>query len=225
MTEPKKLETDPAWPLHRNPYLWGFVVGCIFITMVKVMGLTEHVPDEPELLYSLPAWSMVDQDGDVFGSEQLEGQVWVAGFFFSRCQSICPPLLADMKKLSTRYATHDRDVHVVAFTVDPDHDTPAVLRETAERYGAELEHWTFVTSTRAEMKALVEGGFKVAMGDVVRDEANMFEVAHTGKLALIDEAGGIRGYYAHDEVGRDEIYHRAQHVVREAKKRLKAGPD
>jgi len=202
--------------------MWGFVIGCAFITMVKVMGLTEHVPDEPPLLYSLPEWSMVDQDGEPFGSEQLEGQVFVAGFFFSRCSSICPPLLADMSKLATRFATHERGVHVVAFTVDPDHDTPDVLKETAALYGADHEHWTFVTSTRADMKGLVEGGFKVAMGDVVRDEANMFEVAHTGKLALVDEAGGIRGYYSHDEVGRDEVYHRAQHVVREAKKRKRA---
>lgn len=215
-------ETDPEWPLRKNPYLWGFVIGCIFITMVKVLGLTEHIPDEPDVLFSLPAWSMVDQDGEPFGSEQLEGQVYVAGFFFSRCQSICPPLLADMSKLAERYATYDRDVHVVALSVDPDHDTPEVLKATAALYGADFDHWTFVTGTRAGMKSLVEGGFKVAMGDVVRDEANMFEVAHTGKLALVDEAGGIRGYYSHDEVGRDEVYHRAQHVLREAKKRKKA---
>ncbi len=217
-----RLDTDPKWPLHKNPYLWGFVFGCAFITMVKVLGLTEHVPDEPALLYSLPDWSMLDSEGQPFGSEQLRGEVWVAGFFFSRCVSVCPPLLSDMSKLAERYETYDRDVHVVAFTVDPDHDTPEVLRETAKKYGANLERWTFVTGGRAQMKSLVEGGFKVAMGDLVRDEANMFEVAHTGKLVLVDEAGGIRGYYGHDDVGRDEVYHRAQHVVREAKKRRRA---
>jgi protein SCO1/2 len=213
---------DPKWPLHRNPYVWGFVVGCAFITLVKVLGLTEHIPDEPALLYSLPSWSMVDQDGASFGSEQLAGDVWVAGFFFSRCQSVCPPLLADMSRLATRYQEQDRAVRVVAFSVDPDHDTPQVLTETAALYGANHDRWTFVTGSRAQMKSLVEGSFKVAMGDLVRGEANMFEVAHTGKLVIVDEAGGIRGYYDHDDVGRDEVYHRSQHVVREAKKRKHA---
>lgn len=200
----------------RNPYLVAFFVGITFITVMR--PLTRHVPDAPAVMFQVPQFELVDQDGEPFNLEAMRGKVWVAGFIFTSCPSVCPKISRSMLELQQKFETFDVDAHLISFSVDPETDTPDVLKRYGTTLGADLSRWSFVTGDRAAMEELVVGGFKLAMDEPKPlEETSMYDIAHSTKLVLIDAEGGIRGFYSTDELGLDEIYHRTQHVLRDMK--------
>ena len=196
----------------RYPWHFGAVVGIVTITAMR--PCTRHVPDPPAVMSQVPAFALVDQDERPFTSDALRGRVTVAGFMFTTCPSTCPKISRAMHSLQERYKQHKiADVQLVSFTVDPENDTPAVLKTYAGHLGADEASWRFVTGPVDAMRALVVGGFSTAMDKQVGAHG-MVDIAHTTKLALIDGDGNLRGYYSSDEQGLDEIFHRSQHVLR-----------
>ena len=198
----------------RNPYLVAFFIGITLITVMR--PLTRHVPDAPAVMFPVPEFHLVDQDGEPFDLAAMRGKVWVAGFIFTRCPSTCPRISKAMVDLQEKFHTFEIDAHLISFSVDPENDTPEVLSRYAKTIGADESRWRFVTGDRAAMEALVVGGFRLAMDKPQPvEETSMYDIAHSTKLALIDAEGGIRGFYSTDELGLDEIYHRTQHVLRD----------
>ena len=65
----------------RSPYLWGFVIGIVTLTLIR--PLLRHIPEPPPVLSELPEFSLVGVDGKPFGSAELRGQVYVVNFFFT----------------------------------------------------------------------------------------------------------------------------------------------
>lgn len=223
-------------------YPWHFGAAALLLVITGTRPFMRHVPEAPPVLLQVPEFELQDQDGRPFRLETMRGKVWVAGFFFTTCPSVCPKISRAMLDLQQRYARNGVDVELVSFSVDPDNDTPAVLKRYAENLGADESRWRFVTGDRAAMEALVVGGFKTAMDRATRtDKIEMYDIAHSEKLALMDGAGGIRGFYGvrrpkgipeeplpmgvHttpeaqalglDAVSLDELYHRSTHVLRE----------
>ena len=201
-------------PLWRNPYVVAFVVGCVTVTLIR--PLLRYEPAPPPVLSELPAFSLVDTAGKPFGSEQLRGRVWVASFFFTHCPSVCPALMARMAQLEKRYRDAGiADVHLVSITVDPERDTPEVLRAAEPRYGVDPARWTLLTGPRAAIADVATQGFKVPGLDVRREVDG--DIPHTTKLVLVDTQNRVRGYYDATDEGIDEVFHRAQHVLKEAR--------
>jgi protein SCO1 len=199
-------------PLHKNPWLWAVVFMMVLIPVLR--PLTRRVPDPPPVISKLPEFSLTDQSGKTFGTKELEGRVWVASFFFTSCVTVCPRLMAATKTLQERYAQNEVPVHLVSITVDPDTDTPEKLAAYAQKIGADPSRWTFLTGDLAKIHALIREGFLTHVGDKEVSEAGVMDIGHGGKLMLVDGAGGVRGAYESSELGLDEIFHRAQHVLR-----------
>jgi protein SCO1/2 len=203
-----------AAPLRRNPYLWAFLVGCVTMTLMR--PLLRYEPKPPPVLSELPSFALVDSAGAPFGSAELRGQVWIASFFFTRCPSVCPLLMTRMAALQRRFEHAGIDgVRLVSITVDPTYDTIERLRAAAPGYGVEPSRWTLLTGPLARIHELLVSGFHVpgldAAGLVDGD------IPHTTKVVLVDASGHVRGYYDTDEQGLDEVFHRAQHVLKEAR--------
>ena len=200
--------------LLRNPYLWGFLIGIVTLTAIR--PLLRRVPEPPPVLSTLPEFTLTDVDGKPFGSRELAGQVYVANFFFTRCGSICPALMRGVGRLQAGFDERGIDgVRLVSISVDPENDSPAVLKEYAAAHGVEPKRWVLLTGDPEKVRALVVDGFKTPMDRVPEGGPTPIEVAHTGKLVLVDAHGRIRGYYDSDEMGLDEVYNRAQHVLRQ----------
>ncbi|HRI09399.1 MAG TPA: SCO family protein, partial [Nannocystaceae bacterium] len=72
----------------RYPYVVAFFVGIVVVTAMR--PLTRHVPDAPPVLYQVPEFHLVDHDGRAFDNASMRGKVWVVGFMFTSCPSICP---------------------------------------------------------------------------------------------------------------------------------------
>jgi len=209
-----EMEDEARVPVWRNPYVLAFVIGCVTMTLLR--PLLRYEPKPPPVLSTLPEFSLVDSGGRPFGSAELRGQVWIASFFFTRCPSVCPLLMQRMAELQKHYADAGIDgIHLVSITVDPARDTPPVLRESEPRYGVDPARWTLLTGAPEAVRSLLRDGFHVPGFDVGALAEG--DIPHTTKVVLVDPRGNIRGYYDTDESGLDEVFNRAQHVLKEAR--------
>ena len=183
--------------------LWSFLV----LTMVAVVGrgmwagrddsravsgisLSTDAPMEDGLpvLYDAPRFALTDQDGKAFDSEQLKGRVWVAAFIFTNCPQACPMMTQKMAALQK--AVPSKNVKLVSFSVDPERDTPEVLKQYARRFNADESRWHFLTGRKDDMFAAAAGmklSASPAQGDV--------PIQHAEHFLLVDAKGRVRGVY------------------------------
>jgi protein SCO1 len=162
----------------------------------------------------LPSFELVNQDGRPFGSAQLVGKIWIADFIFTNCPGPCPIISSRMSELQK--PLEKTDIHLVSFTVDPEKDTPEVLRGYAEKLHAQPKRWDFLTGSRAAIYALTRDGFKLAVSDGT-DETGV--PVHSTRVVLVDRRGAIRGYY--DALAPDavtKLLADANHLFREQPK-------
>jgi protein SCO1/2 len=158
----------------------------------------EPLPD----LGTLPEFDLVDQDGARFDRSMLEGKITIASFIFTTCPSVCPVLSGRSADLQERLAPHAGQVQLVSFSVDPEHDTPEVLRAYRERFHADPRMWRHVTGEAAELNRVVVHGFHLAMGEEREADG---EILHSTHFVLVDRALAIRGYYEADAGGTDDL--------------------
>ncbi len=152
-------------------------------------------PSGVPVMSQLPPFALTNESGEPFGTSALRGKVWVANFIFTRCESICPMMTAQMKNLQTELSEDPawEDLRLVSFSLDPEYDTPEVLAEYAADNGADESHWRFLTGTRAAIWDLSRRGFKLPVDDNPGDAA--MPIVHSQQFVLVDRAGRIRGYY------------------------------
>ena len=134
----------------------------------------------------IPAFRFTTQEGKSLTKEDLIGKVWVADFVFTRCNGPCPVMTSRMAELAKGLAKA-KDVRVVSITVDPEHDTPAVLADYASRMDADPSRWIFLTGPKPEIDAFARKGmFQV----LAYDDNGM--PTHSTRFLVIDRAGRIR---------------------------------
>lgn len=139
---------------------------------------------------TVPEFRLTNQNGQAFGSSELRGRIWVADFIFTSCPGPCPLISSRMAEMQR--PLKDSDVHLVSFSVDPETDTPDVLREYAERLHAEPGRWEFLTGAVGAIYGLTRDGFKLAVSDGAEE---LGRPVHSTRAVLVDRRGSIRGYY------------------------------
>ena len=168
----------------------------------------------------VPAFQFVNQNNDTIGSEYYNNLVYVVEFFFSTCPSICPIMNTNMLKVEEVYKNNN-DFGIASFTIDPEYDTPSVLKKYANNYGVSHPHWNFLTGDKFEILKLANEGFKLYAAQSDEVEGG-FE--HSGLFALIDRNGFIRSRI--DENGNPIIYYNGledegiQQLIEDIKKLL-----
>ena len=106
-------------------------------------------------------------------------------------------------------------MHLVSFSVDPEKDTPEVLRGYAEKLQAEPERWDFLTGPKSTIYKLSHDGFKLA----VSMEAMPGIPVHSTRMVLVDRRGQIRGYYdATEPEAVTKLIADTNHLLREQPK-------
>ena len=160
-------------------------------------SLNRELPPELPVIAQVPEFELISENGQRFGSKDLKGKVYLANFVFSRCPTVCPKMLGELEKIQKRIRGTGHKVSIVTFTVDPDFDNEKVLFDLARKHKANPYAWTFLTGNDKEaMFKLYRDGFKVGVEQNAKD---LMEIAHTEKIVLVDDAGGIRGYYPFEE--------------------------
>lgn len=133
---------------------------------------------------TVPDFTGVDEQGRPFHASSMKGGYWLASFFFTSCESVCPALNTVQAGLQREFGSKIRFVSV---TTDPENDTPDRLHAYAEQYGARSGRWTFVRMTTDSMRALAVRGFAV----MEPTDPSM----HSTRFVLVDDSMRVRDYF------------------------------
>ena len=165
--------------------LWGLLL----LTMAGVVAIKVLSPRQSRLPVLFPAarFNLLDQDGKPFSSGDLHGRPWAAAFIFTNCGSSCPLMTSTMASLQKKVAP---EVMLVSFSVDPESDTPPVLKKYAARYQADESRWRFVTGPKDSIMAVIKD-----MKTPFQAAGENSPIEHSENLLLVDADGQIRGVY------------------------------
>jgi protein SCO1 len=155
---------------------------------------------------TVPEFTLTDQAGTKFDSvPELRGRVWVADFMFTNCPGPCPRMSSQMRQVQDALA--GSGARMVSLTIDPDRDTPPVLKSYASYYSAKPGVWFFLTGDVRTLQHLDRDVFK--LGDIDGS------LDHSTRFILVDRQSRVRGYYLTEE--QDAI----TRVIADAKRLLK----
>lgn len=179
--------------LRRFPtFLWVVLFLCLALLFGFAYFQIRHAQTAPastlDRYGATPNFQLTDQDGKEITLADLKGFIWVVDFVFTRCKGPCPILTARMAQLGDALKG-DKNVKLVSVTVDPDYDTPEVLKEYANKFGADLQQWIFLTGPKDKIEAFMVKGM---LQPVIRTpNAGLI---HSTQLVLVDPEGQIRAF-------------------------------
>jgi protein SCO1/2 len=142
--------------------------------------------------HTIPDFSYTDQNGNSFGSKELEGKIYAVDFFFTTCPGICPKLTTNLSKVQDAYK-NDPSVMLVSFSVTPETDNAAVLKNYAEAHNINYDKWRLLTGSRKDIYTLARQSYFADEDLGLQSNENDF--LHTENVLLIDGNGRIRGIY------------------------------
>ena len=139
----------------------------------------------------IPAFSFINQEGDTITEKIVKDKIYVADFFFTSCPTICPVMKRQMLKVYEKFRDN-KGVMILSHTIDPDHDTPAVLNKFAKDLGVTGTQWQFLTGPKENT---YEIGLKNYMVVAKEDKSAEGGFLHSGAFILVDKEKHVRGIY------------------------------
>ena len=148
--------------------------------------------DTPGEVHTIPDFNLTTEEGKPFTRKDMEGKIAIVDFVFTRCGSICPIMTNQFTRVQQEFKDND-DVILLSHTVDPDFDTPEVLKEYGEANRYIPGKWQFLTGTEREIYDLASKGYMITALPGDSTDEDLF--VHSEKVILVDKQGRIRGYY------------------------------
>ena len=111
--------------------------------------------------------------------------------FRSTCPTICPKMKTQMLRIFKKFKDNPK-VAILSHTIDPRHDTPAVLKEFSKNLGIQNSMWTMVTGDKAKIYEIGQKSYMVSATD---DPTQPGGIVHSGAFILVDKNRHIRGIY------------------------------
>jgi protein SCO1/2 len=140
------------------------------------------------LIGAAPKFELKNQNNLTISDETYEGKVYVLEFFFTTCPTICPKMNLSMLEIEKTFFGNP-NFGIASISIDPEHDTPTVLKSHRDLLGVKSENWNFLTGDKAYIFDLSIKGFNLYAGENNKARGG-FE--HSGLFALIDKKGNIR---------------------------------
>lgn len=140
---------------------------------------------------TIPDFKFVNQYGDTITQKSLKGDIYVADFFFTTCPSICPIMHRNMLKVYNEFKSVP-DFKIISHTIDPRHDSVAVMKKYADKLGISGNSWWLLQGDKEMTYNLGQKNYLVA---VKQDDGTPGGYVHQGWFVLVDKQKRIRGYY------------------------------
>ena len=161
-----------------------------------------------------PEFTLTQQDGKRLALKELRGKVLAITFIFASCADTCPLLTAKLASLRDRLGPDfGSRVYFLSITVDPDRDTPEVLKRYAEAYKANLAGWAFLTGANAEIREVAK------RYGIYYKKTPRGDVDHTFLTSLVDQNGTLRVQYMGVRFDPDEMLRDLRSLVKETRVR------
>lgn len=199
------------------------IAGTLLFTALCVLPSCKRTPDSPfevlrapegvmrelQPLWTIPDFQLVERSGQQVSLADLKGRVWIADFFYTTCPGPCPMMTSRLSDLQKQLGS-EADLRLVSISTDPAKDTPEVLKQYAQKFGAS-ERWLFLTGDKEQIFRLANDGFKLSL---VEDPSAAEPITHSTKLVLIDRTGTVRGLY--EGIGEEDT----SRIVEDARRLL-----
>ncbi len=141
--------------------------------------------------HKIAPFSFTNQNGKKITNKDYEGKIYVADFFFTTCQTICPKMTDNMVWLQDKIKDNPK-VKLLSHSVFPDEDTVEVLKNYAKEKGVIDEKWNLVTGNQNEIYKIARQSYLVVKTGKPEE---MYDMVHTENFVLVDQKGRIRGFY------------------------------
>ncbi|MCY2686640.1 SCO family protein [Salinimicrobium sp. TH3] len=198
-----------------------FVLSAIIITIIyNILKPEERLPvfqpnmvnselvdstmQEVRKYHTIKDFKLYNQNGDTITQNFYKDKIYVADFFFTTCQTICPIMTDHMLQIQEKLK-NDKDILLLSHTVIPNHDSVPVLRKYADEKGVNDEKWNLVTGDKKEIYELARKSYLAAKSD---GDGGTFDMIHTENFVLVDREKRIRGFYdGTDPKAIEELMH------------------
>ncbi|WP_241138447.1 SCO family protein [Bacillus mycoides] len=166
----------------------------MLISIITILGACSDNRLRDSLNWDVEKFTFTDQNKNKFGSSELKDKVWVADFIFTSCETVCPPMTANMAKLQNMLQKEGiKDVEFVSFSVDPEVDTPEKITEFMKVYEMDAKRTHFLTGyTRPDIEKFAKDNFQTL---VTKPESNT-QVIHGTSFYLVDRDGKVVKKYS-----------------------------
>ena len=191
--------------------VWGIVSVPIFYSILKpIERLPVYQPASvnSELVdttivhkinyHKISDFTLTNQNGETVTQKKYDNKIYVADFFFTTCQSICPIMTKNMKDIQDKLIK-DSEVLLLSHTVYPEIDSVEVLKKYAVENNVIDSKWDLVTGDKKEIYDLARKSYLAAKDNSFGE----YDMIHTENFVLIDKKKQIRGFY--DGTNKQEI--------------------
>jgi len=168
------------------------VLVLVSLMLAQSRDTADHISENPPLpkIAPAPEFTLTSQDGTPVRLADFRGKVVAVTFIYTLCTDTCPVLTPMMSFVQDRLGRDfGTKIAFVSITVDPERDTPQVLKEYAQAFGANLGGWAFVTGAPETIREVTRryGVFaaKTADGDI----------DHSFLTSIVDPRGILRVQY------------------------------
>ena len=141
--------------------------------------------------HKIAPFAFTNQNGKTITQNDYKGKIYVADFFFTTCQTICPIMTTNMVWLQDKVKDMP-DVMLLSHSVTPDIDTVPVLKAYAEEKGAIDGKWNMVTGDKKDIYYIARKSYLAVK---TSDSSELYDMVHTENFVLVDQKGRIRGFY------------------------------
>lgn len=141
--------------------------------------------------HKIADFSLINQNGEIITQKDYENKIYVADFFFTRCQTICPIMTNNMLTIQEEFQ-NDTSVMLLSHSVTPVMDSISVLRDYADMKGVEDSKWNITTGDKKHIYELARKSYFAVVDEGDGGEQDFI---HTENFILVDKKRQIRGYY------------------------------
>lgn len=177
------------------------VISSCFLSSKKQLPIYNPSDFYPELVdkslqnlsenHKVADFKLINQNGKTITQDDYNNKIYVADFFFTSCQTICPIMTDNMAKIQKAYLDND-DIMFLSLSVTPDIDSIAVLREYANKKGVIDSKWNVTTGEKKHIYALARKSYFAV---VEQGDGGLQDFIHTANFILVDKQKRIRGIY------------------------------
>ncbi len=141
--------------------------------------------------HKIADFRLINQNGEVITQDTYKNKIYVADFFFTTCQTICPIMTGHMKEIQDRLK-EDHDVLLLSHSVTPTIDSVVRLKKYAIAKGVDDTKWNLVTGDKKQIYELARKSYLAAKSD---GDGGPYDMVHTENFVLVDKKKRIRGFY------------------------------
>ena len=141
--------------------------------------------------HTVADFNVINQNGETVTQDDYQDKIYVAGFFFTKCKTICPVMTGNMAKVQQAFL-NSNEIMFLSLSIRPNKDSIPALREYATKKGVIDSNWNVTTGVKNHIYELARKSYFAV---VEQDDGDLQDFIHIPNFILVDKMKRIRGVY------------------------------